>query len=485
MTLLAHWKLQDNIESTAISATVGSDGTLTGAGNTSASSNTSGPGTALARCLLFDGVNDYVQAITGNSTVTRNKSIITLMCWFYATTADTTGNHRLVFSSNGDAAGTTRVSIGINSSGKITAVARAGDAESGQTKTSSSSYDDGVWHHVAVVYDFAGDSITIYIDGSSVSSTGTIAFTASATSNTSALSLTIASANTSEYFKGRLADVRIYDSDESSNLTTIMSEKDTGSSVVQNLGSKLHIMFPGRQWLVYPGTTGTDARYSLVGLYSAGDSSGTGGGSGVTFVYLDGISPSRTSSFGTLNIIRTISGISTTRTALFGTIQFSGSGGSSITGTGILVNYGDKYYISNNNGSIGGIFRPNSMAFDAGLTTGYSTINGNIPFSSISGDYTRRFKNEIKTAVPTGTNYAIYVLDTGGIPVNLTSYTQSVVLVKPNGDNVRIVPNYITNGADGGMYIQTTGLNMNGKWTMYIELNNWQSDRYRFEIRGN
>jgi hypothetical protein len=208
-------------------------------------------------------------------------------------------------------------------------------------------------------------------------------------------------------------------------------------SGIQGLGSTISILFPGRQWLVEPGTTGVNALYSLVGLYSQGNSTG-------------GPAPS-----------------------------------GSVTGTGAAIIYGDKYYLSNNNGGIGGIFRPKSMAFDAGLQTGYSVIDGNVPFSSISGDYTRRFKNEIKTSVATGTDYSIYVLDTGGLPVNLTSYTQSVVLVKPNGDNVRIIPNYVSDGTDGGMYIQTTGLNMNGKWTMYIELNSWQSDRYRFEIRGN
>lgn len=224
--ITAQWKLQDNAASTTVVATVGADGTLTNAGNTSASSSTPGPGTLLTRYMSFDGVNDRVVATTSNGAATQNKALITLCCWVYTTTADTTGNHRILYASNGTAAGNTRVSIGMNTSGQITGIARAGDAEPGQTKTSSSSYDDGAWHHVAVVFDYAADAITIYVDGASVSSTGTISFTASATSNTAALSTTMASANTTDIFKGRIADCRIYDSDESANLSAIIAEKD-------------------------------------------------------------------------------------------------------------------------------------------------------------------------------------------------------------------------------------------------------------------
>jgi hypothetical protein len=166
-------------------------------------------------------------------------------------------------------------------------------------------------------------------------------------------------------------------------------------------------------------------------------------------------------------------------------VQFS-SGGAGPSGTGISITFGNKHYLANNNGGIGGAFKTNVMSFDAGLRTGYTTNNGRTLFNSISGDYSRRFKPEISTTIQTGTNYSIYVFGTGSTPVNLTSFSsKSVVLVNPNGANLNVIPSYVTDGTDGGLYIQTTGLNMNGRWLLYLQLDTWQSDRYRFEIRGN
>jgi hypothetical protein len=228
MALVGHWTLQDNAANTTISATVGSSGVLAGAGLTSASSGTPGPGTVYSRYLSF-APNARADLTTGNTSGVQNKAFITLAIWFKVTTAQTTGNHRLVFSST--AGGSTRCSLGINTSGQILAVARAGDGESAQTKTSTSSYDDNVWHHAAAIYDFANDAITIYIDGSSVSSTGTISFTGTATDNTTTTAILIGGAIGSEYFTGLLADGRIYDSNESANIGTIRAAAGLGATI--------------------------------------------------------------------------------------------------------------------------------------------------------------------------------------------------------------------------------------------------------------
>lgn len=228
--LVAQWKLQDNAASTTVVATVGSNGTLTNAGNTSASTTT-GPGTLLTSALLFDGVNDHVSALTGNAAVLQNKAIFTMGCWFKCSTADTTGNHRLMFVSTGTANNTTRGSIQINTTGQILCYARAGDAEGLQSKTTTNSYDDNAWHHVAFVANIASDGITIYVDGTSVAQTGSPAFSATATENTASLGLTLANAFNVEPFKGSLADCRIYDSNESANLAAIMAEKDSATKI--------------------------------------------------------------------------------------------------------------------------------------------------------------------------------------------------------------------------------------------------------------
>lgn len=226
MALVADWLLQDNAASTTVVAAVGSNGTYTNAGNTSAGTALDGPGTSLTRSLIFDGAGDYVGASSGNGACIQNKSIATLCCWFKCSTSDTTASaHRLVYVST--AANLTRAGINLNSTGQILAQARAGDGESVQTKTSTNSYDDGSWHHIAAVFDYAGDAITIYVDGTSVAQSGTISFTATATSNTASQYLYLGSDVTPNNYKGRLSRCSIYDSDESANLATIIAEKDT------------------------------------------------------------------------------------------------------------------------------------------------------------------------------------------------------------------------------------------------------------------
>lgn len=225
----AHWTLQDNAASTTITATVGTNASLSGAGNTSASTVTPGPGTTYTRAISLDGVNDYIFAFNGTSTFTKNKAFLTMACWFKVPAADTTTNHYLMFASNN--AGITRATIVINTSGQILAGARAGDGESQQTKTSTNSYDDDTWHHVAAVIDYANDAITIYVDGTSVAQSGTISFTATASSNTDSTVVNLGSQNAAGYYKGQLADCRFYDSDESANIGTIRSAAGLASTI--------------------------------------------------------------------------------------------------------------------------------------------------------------------------------------------------------------------------------------------------------------
>lgn len=68
---------QDNAASTTVVATP-SNGTLTNAGNTSASSVT-GPGGSLPLALSFDGTDDYA----GFGNITANGNAVTVLCWVY------------------------------------------------------------------------------------------------------------------------------------------------------------------------------------------------------------------------------------------------------------------------------------------------------------------------------------------------------------------------------------------------------------------
>ena len=109
----------------------------------------------------------------------------------------------------------------MDTDGKVRAAGRAGIGESAYSKLTTASFDDGAWHHAAAVFDYAGDAITIYVDGVAVSQSGTISFTATASGNSASLDMEIAGPG---YFKGRLADCRIYSSDETANIATIMAD---------------------------------------------------------------------------------------------------------------------------------------------------------------------------------------------------------------------------------------------------------------------
>lgn len=231
--LVAQWELQDNAATATIVATVGTDGGLSG-DNSSSLTGTPGPGTVLTRYLAFNGVDDIVVASSGNGGIIRNKAFVTVACWFQTTTGDTTGIHTLMIATR-NVGGNSRAGLFLDTNGQLLCYARAGDGESAQIKTSTSSYDDGSWHHAAAVIDYAGDTITLYVDGVSVAQSGSVAFTATATSDTDSANVYLASGVGTERLKGKLADCRFYDSDESANIGTIMAEAGLGSSPVAKI----------------------------------------------------------------------------------------------------------------------------------------------------------------------------------------------------------------------------------------------------------
>lgn len=262
-----HWPFQDFSASTVVSitGTTAVPGVLTSATNTATSSASPGPGTALTRSFLFDGVNDRVDATTGNTAILQNKGAWTLACWFKVSAANTTGDHRLMHLSGLTTSTTTRAAIQVNTGGQILGHGRAADGESLQSKTTTNSYDDDTWHHVAVVGNVVADTITIYVDGTSVAQTGTISFTAAATDNTASLAITFGSTGGgAEPFKGQIADCRIYDHElVSGDIATIISQRDlpTGVTIVQ----------PAAQWKA------DEASGSLIDAVAAQDAVETSG----------------------------------------------------------------------------------------------------------------------------------------------------------------------------------------------------------------
>ena len=204
--LVGHWELQDNAASTTVVATVGTDGTLTNSGNTSASSVT-GPGGSYPLALSLDGTNDFISLTTGNAAVLQNVGAWTAAAWIKTSDSSST-----IFSAQTSGTGF-RAAIEITA-GTFSTRSRSSNAGSIYGRATVATYNDGNWHHVAGVVDIANDTVDLYVDGSLIASTtltgGTIAWTTSATANDASSNVWIGQYNSGTYYAGDLADVRVY-----------------------------------------------------------------------------------------------------------------------------------------------------------------------------------------------------------------------------------------------------------------------------------
>lgn len=208
MSLLRQWKLQDNAASTVVVDSTGNgNGTLSAvAGNTSAVSQADGPGTALTRSFLLTNASDYV-----NCTSFLRGTNTTVCAWVKFPVSTAAGFKALVsgtslgfvFYLHQDAT----CQLGVYGSNF---------QDSGYVLTTPSSG----WHHIACVS--VGISHRWHVDGVAVGSAMTDTL---ATTIDSFLGDIL-----SNGWRSQTADVRVYDSDESANLATIMAEKNIPGS---------------------------------------------------------------------------------------------------------------------------------------------------------------------------------------------------------------------------------------------------------------
>jgi len=207
MALTQHWKCDDNAASTAVVATVGTNGTLAGGDNTSAITVVDGPGTALTRSLDLDGTNDTID-ISASSISFASGAAWSVMAWIKF---DALGTNRAIFGVS--AAGTSRVIV--LGAGNVVRVSGSADSDFTVSLTT------GVWYHVAVTHT-AGNATRVFIDGTE-SSTGSV-------TKAETFAPTFIGRANAFRMHGPICDVRVYNSDESANLATIMAEKDLAAS---------------------------------------------------------------------------------------------------------------------------------------------------------------------------------------------------------------------------------------------------------------
>lgn len=205
MALTQQWKCQDNAASTTIVATVGTNATLAG-GNNTADITTTGPGTALTAALDLDGSADYGD-FSASSVSFAADTAFSFALWFNLDATTVQGFFGIAASNNSTIRLASSTSIlvrtGANSTFTIPAV------------------NTGTWYHLLVTRT-AGNSLRLFLDGVE-SSTGAL-------SNNGVFAPTWFGNQNGNFLNGRVADARVYNSDESANVAAIMAEKDTAAS---------------------------------------------------------------------------------------------------------------------------------------------------------------------------------------------------------------------------------------------------------------
>lgn len=201
--LIRQFQLQDDAPSTVVAAQVGSNGTLAGAGNTSASSVT-GPNNWLPKAIRFDGTNDEV-TFADFPTELQSQQACTITAW--AKSSSATAANRVIYGFGSNTASGRRSSF---QAYQNFASVKARFSNSNVTITATSSPpNDGNWRFFTASRNSTTAQITE--DGTVIAS-GTNTGTMFATFNYQ----TIGSDSGSNFFNGDIAQVTLWNAQLSS-----------------------------------------------------------------------------------------------------------------------------------------------------------------------------------------------------------------------------------------------------------------------------
>ena len=198
---ILHWKLNEG-SSTAITATVGPNGTTDAAWLTGKSGS--------GFCLDFNGTDDDAGT---SSAVTYGTNTITVCGWFWF---DSTAGTRMLFESSESYANTDTFAAFVD-----TGVLYLANSGTTGTLTKNVAFTTtGAWVHLAFV--LTPTDCKIYVAG--VSQVVGTSGSRTGTANYSAQTLFVGARNrASLFFDGRIDDLRIYSGDVSANLAAIMA----------------------------------------------------------------------------------------------------------------------------------------------------------------------------------------------------------------------------------------------------------------------
>lgn len=164
---------------------------------------------AHAAIALSSASVQYVN-LSSTSSIVQNKATVTVMGWTNIT--NLAADRRLMGISINGSNTTNRITFSVLAAGNLRCGARALDGQALQVALSVPTVSTGSWHHLACVINYSSNSITDYIDGAAVSTTGAIAFTSSASSNTTSNRWAIGAQadGSAEHMNGQIDDIRVY-----------------------------------------------------------------------------------------------------------------------------------------------------------------------------------------------------------------------------------------------------------------------------------
>lgn len=227
MALLNHIAFSDSAASTTVTATVGGNGVLNGGDNTN-THRTTGPGGSIPYAFTFNGIDDYVSFASGITVGSQ----LTLSAWVYLNSYATNaggpdwGARTIVDSRDAGNVNIDDSAFFMSVQGTSNGVLNAGVnwdttvAVGNRCAVTGSVVPLGAWHYVAFVVN--GNNCSVYQNGVQ---TGTNTFTNVGIYDPAAWNIgKFALPALGGYFDGKIAQVKIFDSDESANMLALYKE---------------------------------------------------------------------------------------------------------------------------------------------------------------------------------------------------------------------------------------------------------------------
>jgi len=163
--LVAHWKFDETSGQTAVDSAGTSDGQLGSAAGVDARDPTINQPGKLGRAYRFDDSQNDVVALAaslGNFSALTNG---TLVGWF-----NTSSTPRGALISYRETSTNDRLILEMEADGNLRFIVRE-DGSNATDLTTTATFDDGVWHHVAVIQD--GSTARLFIDGAEITAFST------------------------------------------------------------------------------------------------------------------------------------------------------------------------------------------------------------------------------------------------------------------------------------------------------------------------